>query len=180
MEKIKSIREFQLLSQRTCTDLGTVNKNSLHMLLGIHTEVGEALDIYKKTLAYGKEFDIVNLGEELGDILWYFVNLCTLNHKELWEDSIFPSNRFAISEDLKGILMEDIDEVEALIRILQPEEGIEVKLGAIFHVASKKGLDMYEIMTKNVEKLKIRYPEKFTEEAALNRDLEAERKELEK
>jgi hypothetical protein len=28
--------------------------------------------------------------------------------------------------------------------------------------------------------LKVRYPEKFTEEAALNRDLSAERKELEK
>jgi hypothetical protein len=31
----------------------------------------------------------------------------------------------------------------------------------------------------NIEKLKVRYPEKFTEEAALNRNLDKERKTLE-
>lgn len=35
-----------------------------------------------------------------------------------------------------------------------------------------------EIMVANIEKLKIRYPEKFTEEKALNRDLEAEKETL--
>ena len=35
-------------------------------------------------------------------------------------------------------------------------------------------------MTNNISKLQVRYPEKYTNEAALNRDLAAERVELEK
>lgn len=41
------------------------------------------------------------------------------------------------------------------------------------------GLDANEVFEKNIEKLKSRYPEKFTEENANNRDLEKERKTLE-
>jgi NTP pyrophosphatase (non-canonical NTP hydrolase) len=37
-----------------------------------------------------------------------------------------------------------------------------------------------DVMKINIEKLQKRYPEKFTEDAALNRDLEAEREILEK
>lgn len=41
------------------------------------------------------------------------------------------------------------------------------------------GVKMEDILDKNIEKLSSRYPEKFTTEAALNRDLEKERKILE-
>lgn len=42
------------------------------------------------------------------------------------------------------------------------------------------GLDMEVLMQNNIDKLRKRFPEKFTQEGALNRDLDAERKELEK
>lgn len=48
----------------------------LHGALGLATEAGEVLDALKKTLFYGKPFDLVNMKEELGDILWYFARLC--------------------------------------------------------------------------------------------------------
>lgn len=41
------------------------------------------------------------------------------------------------------------------------------------------GLDMSAVMQMNISKLKVRYPEKFSEEKCANRDLEAERKVLE-
>jgi NTP pyrophosphatase (non-canonical NTP hydrolase) len=41
------------------------------------------------------------------------------------------------------------------------------------------GLDMSSVMATNIAKLKARFPEKFTEAAANNRDLDAERKVLE-
>jgi len=90
------------------------------MALGASTEAGELLDVYKKFLAYGKEMDVTNIIEEIGDSFWYLVNLCR---------------------------MLDIN----------PEE----------------------VMERCVSKLRVRYPEKFTEERANNRDLEAERKALE-
>lgn len=43
-----------------------------------------------------------------------------------------------------------------------------------------KGYDLEEIMQTNINKLKIRYPERFTEELAEKRDLSAERGALEK
>ena len=59
----------------------------LHGLVTIVTEVGEALDVVKKHVYYGKEFDaaqMVNLIEEVGDIQWgcglsvdAINNLCT-------------------------------------------------------------------------------------------------------
>ena len=41
------------------------------------------------------------------------------------------------------------------------------------------GITLEQIMRANIEKLRTRYPEKFTVEAGLNRDLDAERRTLE-
>ena len=43
-----------------------------HAKLGMVTEAGELCDLFKRQVAYGKEFDTVNLLEECGDWLWYF------------------------------------------------------------------------------------------------------------
>ncbi len=43
----------------------------LHAFIGLETEVGEILDALKKHIFYGKELDVVNLAEELGDLDWY-------------------------------------------------------------------------------------------------------------
>ena len=90
------------------------------MVMGISTEAGELLDIYKRRLAYDKQLDGVNVEEELGDLMWY---------------------------------------VAGLVDML--------------------GFDMEKILTKNIAKLQVRYPEAFDEEKAINRDLEKEREILE-
>lgn len=92
----------------------------LHALMGMTTEVGEAMDALKKYLIYGKPLDAVNLEEETGDLFWY----CAILANAL--DFTFESS-----------------------------------------------------MEKNIAKLKARYPNKFTEFDALNRDLNKERKILE-
>lgn len=43
----------------------------LHAGIGMETEVGEFLDQLKKHFFYGKDLDVVNLLEELGDLQWY-------------------------------------------------------------------------------------------------------------
>jgi NTP pyrophosphatase (non-canonical NTP hydrolase) len=43
----------------------------LHGTLGVATEGGELLDALKKYVFYGKELDVVNVAEEIGDVLWY-------------------------------------------------------------------------------------------------------------
>lgn len=47
-------------------------------------------------------------------------------------------------------------------------------------VSDELGVEMSDVMERNIEKLKARYGEKFSEEKAENRDLETERRILEK
>lgn len=111
---------YALEAKRTMSKCETPLLDDLHMVLGMQTEAAEIADVYKKHIAYGKELDLVNVKEEIGDLMWYIANLCTL-----------------------------------------------------------KGWDLGEILQTNIDKLEIRYPEKFTNENALNRDLKEERKVLE-
>lgn len=115
------IKEYQKLAFRTCNDLGNLTANMTHMILGMQTEVGEFADPYKKHWVYGKELDLTNIKEEMGDLMWYIASTCEFNN---WS--------------------------------------------------------LEEICKTNIEKLKARYPEKYTNENAINRNLDVEREILEK
>ena len=95
-----------------------------HALDGLVTEVGELVDVKKKHEQYSKPIDWVNLGEELGDVMWYVAVLAS------------------VIEENTGVTLEGW-------------------------------------LDKNIAKLKARYPDKFTEHNAINRDLEKERAILE-
>ena len=115
-----NLKEYAEKAKRTCPALSTKQADNIHMSLGIVTEAGELADIFKKNLAYRKPIDWVNAKEEIGDAMWYIINLCSIN-----------------------------------------------------------GFDLEEILATNIAKLEARYPEKFTEEKANNRDLAKERQILE-
>ncbi len=99
----------------------------LHAIAGKVTEAGELMDQFKRHVFYGKELDVTNLVEELGDDAWY------------------------------GALLRDC------ITILR---GTPVT--------------QEEIQTLNINKLKARYPDKYTHLNALERDLDSERVVLER
>lgn len=48
-----------------------VNPRLLHALLGMSDEMGEINNQFKKHWVYGKELDVVNIVEELGDLSWF-------------------------------------------------------------------------------------------------------------
>ena len=48
----------------------------VHAALGLTGEAGEFADAVKKHVVYGKQLDLENLTEELGDILWYVALAC--------------------------------------------------------------------------------------------------------
>lgn len=43
----------------------------LNGLMGLNGESGEAIDLFKKYLFQGHEFDRVHMAKELGDVAWY-------------------------------------------------------------------------------------------------------------
>lgn len=114
------LKQYAEKAGRTSAILADQLTSNVHMILGLTTEVGELADVFKKNIAYGKEIDWVNCQEEVGDLMWYLINFCTINN-----------------------------------------------------------FDLERILDQNIAKLEARYPEKFTEELAHNRDLEKERKILE-
>lgn len=92
----------------------------LHGVIGLTTETGELADGVKRYVWYGREVDLANIAEELGDLAFYLGVIC-----------------------------------------------------------NALGLDLEKVLELNRDKLTKRYGEKFTQEKALNRDLEGERKVLE-
>ena len=192
MNKIETILEYQGLAARTCTDLGSPEMNERHMNIGVITEIGEALDIFKKLLAYNKPLDLVNLGEELADMTWYIVNKCRMEELSLDENfaevltdtqEVLETKLFT-KQDLPIELKSEAILTLILVPYCAPVNNLFsapiVQLAMFHHIATWFGLDYFQCLTNNIDKLKVRYPEKFTEEAAQNRDLEAERTELEK
>lgn len=99
---------------------GDITPRIEHGVIGAVTEVGELMDAVKKSKIYGRDFDRVNMVEEIGDVMWYL-----------------------------AILADDL------------------------------GVSFEEIWEKNINKLRQRYPEKYTNEQSENRDIAAERKILE-
>ncbi len=49
----------------------------------------------------------------------------------------------------------------------------------VANICNINGWDLRDILDTNIAKLKVRYPDKYTDDKAINRDLLSERKELE-
>lgn len=187
MEKIQTLAEYQQLAQRTCPSLGSEQNDIVHMQLGLLTEIGEALDIFKKKHAYNKEMDLVNLGEELADQMWYLANLAIFkkdaifDHADLVTLGQVVKDNFLIPATPQKKFDATVNILTNLLRhILGEKFDFIFYLSSIVAVCEIYELDFMQILTNNITKLQVRYPEKFSNEAALNRDLKAERKELEK
>ena len=81
-----TLAEFQELAARTS---GQDRSKKLHYLtisaLGIAGEAGEVADLIKKEVGHGQTYDETKFVKELGDVLWYVADLCTLRGISLEE-----------------------------------------------------------------------------------------------
>ena len=69
-------KQYLELAQRT---LSKHNSDDLgHFSIGVVTEAAELLDAYKKHQYYGRDLDLQNMKEEIGDLMWYLIQLCDL------------------------------------------------------------------------------------------------------
>ena len=198
MKKIDSLEEYRLLAARTLPDLGSIGNNLLHMEAGIAGEfLGETVDILKKTFAYKKPLDKVHLGEELADTVWYCVGVETINKLH---GTIIPFDEEAIAsaENIKNQTITNIKEsveiggnsieTDCLRIILANKRAVDstnkgailAVIGICMGICELLEIDFWQALTNNISKLQVRYPEKYTNEAALNRDLAAERKKKKK
>ena len=71
---------FQREARRSLRDDLPYEAICSNMCMGLAGEIGEVIDIMKKHIYQGKELDITDVIEEVGDVLWYIANFCNINN----------------------------------------------------------------------------------------------------
>ncbi len=178
-----NLQEYQESTQRTCPSLGSKELDHAHMIYGMVSELEELDNAIANQ-------DRVNIGEELTDIHWYLSNYARMNNISYLELPYTTYNLIIEHEDyfkeLAMTLSKLCDKEKRELAYKKEFDWVEKRyiISTVFHLLEDiyKFWDLYpnKCMQNNIDKLRKRYPEKFTEEKALNRDLDSERKELEK
>lgn len=173
MSEILSLKEYQELAKRTYPNLGNYERNKLHMRLGVITEFGEVLDMIKKHIAYNKALDLVNIQEEISDICWYLVNDLSIDKQDV------KSIRASVNKQYTDI-ESFAESMEILLKSYLTDGNSQALIHDLCIESQLLGLDFYKGLKNNIDKLRVRFPEKFDTDKALNRDLVSERLQLEK
>lgn len=193
--------DYKEAVKRTLPTLGDWHGNpvildSLHCLAGVFSEY------YELDEALVKE-DSVNVGEELTDKLWYISNYCNVRvitpilhiSKITFSTEALPLNarhqRIEAANKMVNLSLSELinydkkefayRKVETPVIRARREALVEVVLGNLSLLYAYNDLDPERCMQNNIDKLIARFPieDGFTIEAANNRNLEAERKQLE-
>lgn len=73
-------KEYLEKAKRT---LSTTDGYLYHMIIGLVTESAELADALKKHMFYGRDLDMKNIREEIGDVMWYLVQLANISDYSL-------------------------------------------------------------------------------------------------
>lgn len=182
---------------KRCKEL-PLPQHRTHMGLGVVGEMGELADAIKKTTIYGKTMDVVHFKEEVGDVAWYIVGyawklgvpfkaLEQAFMRGLTEAANDPD--YAVMTDGEFILIMTLGASGSVLGLQTQDENENVFLedaGCVTQLAEILGalcqrwaFDIGEVFDMNNAKLEKRYGQRYSGEAALNRDVAAERKVLE-
>jgi len=171
------LKEYQKQAKRTLAQLGDPKLDLCHMVLGIMSEQNEL-----ESAILNK--DEVNIKEEIADHFWYIANYCTLREFELTEELVTGGDClfgtvYNISK-LHDLVKKYIAYNKAIDRNKEYEliQNISTCLSNDLIYNIKGTVNLKEILEQNINKLKVRFPEKFNQEQAINRDLESEYKTL--
>lgn len=188
MEKLTSFNEFQPLALRTESHIETVrtNRRLLLALLAANVAVTEILDGVKKQVFYGnstklltKTEESVNQLEQIVSILREPLTAESLNDEIDIDPRVFHGIVGLVTEsgELSDALLTGItDGVIDPVNVQEEATGDSGWYRAILNDALD--LDEYQGLTNVINKLRVRYPEKFSNELAANRNLNAEREQL--
>lgn len=176
------LAEKTLSTQFNCED--EFHQKLLHAIVGSLTEVEEILENYSDGELITNINQQGSIGEEVADICWYL----SILYRELGiTESKIDLSEFKIEKSFDTLLsflkvsLKFLDLLKKKIyygKEISKELMIELSekmYSLILHYVILNGVDVNEILDKNIAKLKARYGEKFTSEKAINRDLEVER-----
>ncbi len=174
-----NIKEYQEKAIRTLAKLESPKLDLAHAVLGMGSE---EVELFEYT-------DTINKLEEIGDMFWYLASYCHLRSLELSEFVKFPRTTFDYDdEDNKKMIKRDlinfISQLQDIVKkYIAYNKEIDMDRERVVLIVICRSLVMYgkltkdmlfSILDKNINKLAIRYPDKYSDTLAVNRDLEAE------
>lgn len=165
---------------RTAKVFGSLTLDMEHVGLGLTTEAGEFATVTKRVRVYGKPLDahmVANAREELGDYVWYLALWLTLVGIELYGfelmeqgelDEVVGRMPSALSAGVLAMqgaasvaLMASSGEIDAT-----EVDGIKLGFAGFLIACQALAFDPVEVLKENIEKLRLRFPEKYSDEAA--------------
>lgn len=162
------------------------------MLLSVCVQMAHILDTAKKTIFYGKPFNEDDMRDQIRSLQDSLTMLSQRAHNIAVRDDrphpTLTAPNLRIAHGAIGMFGEAGELIEAVLKSMQnggqldmvnlaEETGDSDWYKAIIH--DETGVSEDDTRAKVIAKLKQRYGDKFSSEAALNRDLDAERKVLE-
>lgn len=175
------LKEYQQQAKRTLAQLGDPKLDLCHMVLGIMSETSELAEAIEKK-------DEVNIKEEIADHFWYIANYCTLRgfdfdetllNKDLIDPDFYTTDIYYYMSKLQDLVKKNIAYNKPIDRAKEYELLQEISVSLITVLNEIDNTALEDILEQNINKLKVRFPEKFNQEQAINRDLESEYKTLE-
>jgi len=153
-------------------------------------DVGDRLDVIKRAIYYGKPHDFDDYSDEKDDDNLFFglTHKLIKNQLQTISENTIDVEFARLVHAALGLSTEAAEFIEALIDRINGKEldlvNLSEELGDVcWYVAIGSDtvkVPLSDIQNTNIDKLKARFPEKFTEDNALNRDLEKEREILER
>lgn len=186
-----NFNEYQPLALRTAKMFPSQRENMRHAILGLITEVGEFATGIKRHVVYGKALDSeitvdgktttirLNMIEEAGDAMWYVPllmfslgadRLPEMNDQLLQDVPTDPGDACAFLGAMVGglavwyVAPDTFGEPRDTEVLLDLASAIVHTFDHVF--APLLGTTGDEMRAQNIAKLRLRFPDKYTDEAA--------------
>ena len=173
-----NLTAYQQAAIRTAKWFPSLAENLAHAALGLITELGEFATVVKRVEIYGKEMTsemLFHAEEELGDTYWYVALGCEALKCQL-QDQVNKNQLTGkfFELDIKNTLLLLANCVGTIAGCKICEDDNSQDMPKLFGIAAelldqcciKLGLNPENVRSNNISKLKLRFPDKFSNEAA--------------
>lgn len=173
-----NLTTFQELSKRTMPFKGEPQNNQeFENMLGNYAMglVGESVELFE--VFFDKHSSCEASEKEIGDVLHYAVGLGNILNISLQDVGAKYLGVFDTEfEMIRDLLVSAKNVSEQVKKIIYhrheddvPHESLKKVVACLYQTTHFLGCDMSEIMKQNIDKLKTRYPDKFSVEDSIAR-----------
>lgn len=183
------LHEYQALAVRTESQIQSVSLDyeSFYHTLQAYVSIGKVLDTYKKNVFYGKPVDENKVHALYEDAVFNITTATRARGRDPYPVNEHIDIDPRVFHAIIGICTESVELAEAIVKVLDGgnidrvniREELFDCLWYIFIGHDTMGQDMHETIQMGLEKLRLRFPDKFTSDRSINRDVASERALLE-